>query len=54
MRGGLRAELDIRSADFGQRHFLLADPSGVLIDVITEIPPTAEYAGHFAAGSTAV
>ncbi|MEU1954753.1 VOC family protein [Nocardia rhamnosiphila] len=54
VRGGLRAELDIRSEDFGQRHFLLADPSGVLIDVITEIPPTAEYAGQFAAGSTAV
>jgi catechol 2,3-dioxygenase-like lactoylglutathione lyase family enzyme len=54
VRGGLRAELDIRSEDFGQRHFLVADPSGVLIDVITEIPPTGEYAGQFAAGSAAV
>ncbi|NUP29344.1 MAG: glyoxalase/bleomycin resistance/extradiol dioxygenase family protein [Nocardia sp.] len=53
VRGGLRAELDIRSEDFGQRHFIVADPSGVLIDVITEIPPAAEYAEQFAAGTTA-
>jgi hypothetical protein len=26
----------------------------VLIDVITEIPPTGEYAGQFAAGSVPV
>lgn len=54
VRGGLRAELDIRSEDFGQRHFLVADPSGVLIDVITEIPPTGEYADQFVTGSTAM
>ncbi|MFC6014353.1 VOC family protein [Nocardia lasii] len=36
--GGLHAELELRSEDFGQRHFIVADPSGVLVDVITEIP----------------
>lgn len=44
VRGGLRPELDLRSEEFGQRHFIVADPAGVLVDVITEIPVGAEYA----------
>jgi catechol 2,3-dioxygenase-like lactoylglutathione lyase family enzyme len=46
-RGGLRPELDLRSEDFGQRHFIVADPAGVLVDVITEIPVGAEYANAY-------
>ena len=46
-RAGLEPRLELRSEDFGQRHFIVADPSGVLIDVITEIPPGADYAEHF-------
>lgn len=34
--------------DFGQRHFITADPNGVLIDVIKPIPPSAEYAAQYA------
>jgi catechol 2,3-dioxygenase-like lactoylglutathione lyase family enzyme len=48
--GGLTPELKIRSEDFGQRHFIVADPNGVLIDVITEIPPSGEFAEQFASG----
>ncbi|GLF93157.1 VOC family protein [Streptomyces yaizuensis] len=44
VREGLTPRLELRSEDFGQRHFIVADPSGVLIDVITEIPPTGQYA----------
>ncbi len=44
---GLEPKLAIRSEDFGQRHFIVADPSGVLIDVITEIPPSEEFARAF-------
>ncbi|GAB3979515.1 VOC family protein [Plantactinospora veratri] len=44
---GLPAELELRSEDFGQRHFIVADPNGVLIDVITPIPPTATYAEQY-------
>jgi catechol 2,3-dioxygenase-like lactoylglutathione lyase family enzyme len=44
VRGGLRPELELRSEEFGQRHFIVADPSGVLVDVITEIPVGAAYA----------
>ncbi|TKK85139.1 glyoxalase/bleomycin resistance/extradiol dioxygenase family protein [Herbidospora galbida] len=38
VEGGLTPELELRSEDFGQRHFIVAAPEGVLIDVITEIP----------------
>ncbi|MEV4221186.1 VOC family protein [Nonomuraea sp. NPDC049725] len=46
--GGLKPELELRSEDFGQRHFIVADPTGVLIDVITNIEPTEEYAAQYA------
>ncbi len=47
VRGGLRPELELRSEDFGQRHFIVSDPNGVLIDVITPIPPSPEYAAQY-------
>ncbi|HEX5513071.1 MAG TPA: VOC family protein [Gammaproteobacteria bacterium] len=47
---GLPILRTLRDEDFGQRHFITADPNGVLIDVIKPIPPTAEFAGHYEAG----
>ncbi|TVL91118.1 VOC family protein [Streptomyces sp. SAJ15] len=47
VREGLEPQLALRSEDFGQRHFIVADPNGVLIDVITPIAPTAEYADQY-------
>jgi hypothetical protein len=41
--------LDIRDEDFGQRHFIVTDPNGVMIDVIKPIPPSAEFAAQYAA-----
>ncbi|MEW9617118.1 VOC family protein [Shinella sp. S4-D37] len=41
---GLPILLAIRDEDFGQRHFITADPNGVLIDVIKPIPPKGDYA----------
>lgn len=38
----------LKSEDFGQRHFITHDPAGVMIDVITNIPPTAEFAAQYA------
>lgn len=35
--------LDIRDEEFGQRHFITCDPNGVLIDVITVIPPNESF-----------
>ncbi|WP_367718485.1 VOC family protein [Nitratireductor sp. GISD-1A_MAKvit] len=49
LRGeGLPVLLDLRDEVFGQRHFITADPNGVLIDVIKPIPPSAEFAAQYA------
>jgi catechol 2,3-dioxygenase-like lactoylglutathione lyase family enzyme len=40
--------LPLRDEDFGQRHFILAGPDGVMIDVIRPIPPNAEHAALYA------
>ena len=53
VQGGLQPELELRSEAFGQRHFIVADPSGVLIDVITPIPPDAEHAAGYAGSAQA-
>lgn len=44
---GLKPELPLRSEDFGQRHFIVTDPGGVLIDVIQPIEPAGEYAAQY-------
>lgn len=51
-RRGLTPLLDLRTEGFGQRHFIIAGPEGVLIDVITPVEPTAEYADDFTPGAT--
>lgn len=42
---GLTERLSLRSEDFGQRHFILEAPDGVLIDIITPIPMAGVFAG---------
>lgn len=49
---GLPVHLEIRSEDFGQRHFITSDPNGVLIDIIQVIPPSEEYAKQYSADVT--
>lgn len=44
---GLPVHLPLRSEAFGQRHFITSDPNGVLIDVITVIQPTGEFAEQY-------
>lgn len=39
----LQPVLPLRDEPFGQRHFIVADPNGVLVDVITPIAPSEEY-----------
>ena len=48
---GLPILREILDEDFGQRHFITADPNGVLIDIITPIPPTAEFASMYDASA---
>lgn len=44
---GLPILLPLRDEDFGQRHFITQDPNGVLIDIITPIAPSAEFAAQY-------
>lgn len=53
VEAGLQLPLSLRSEAFGQRHFMTVDPSGTLVDVITVIPPSAEYAESYAAETRA-
>lgn len=46
---GLPILLPLRDEAFGQRHFITCDPNGILIDVITPIPPSAEYEAQYRA-----
>lgn len=48
---GLPMLVPLRDEPFGQRHFITRDPNGVLIDVITPIPPSSEFAAQFKAGA---
>ena len=48
---GLPILLPLRDEAFGQRHFITADPNGVLIDIIKPIPPSAEFAAQYQAGA---
>jgi catechol 2,3-dioxygenase-like lactoylglutathione lyase family enzyme len=44
---GLPMLLELRDEPFGQRHFITADPNGVLIDVIKPIAPSPEFAAQY-------
>lgn len=40
---GYEAVVELRNETWGQRHFIIRDPSGSLLDVVKPIPPTEEY-----------
>lgn len=44
---GLPILLSLRDEAFGQRHFITCDPNGVLIDIITPIPPADEFVDRY-------
>jgi uncharacterized glyoxalase superfamily protein PhnB len=44
---GLEPLLPLRDEAFGQRHFILSDPAGNLVDVIENIPPSEEFAAAY-------
>ena len=45
---GVPVLLSLRDEDFGQRHFIVQGPDGVLIDVIKPIPPQGEFVQVYA------
>ncbi|WP_243230647.1 VOC family protein [Microbacterium sp. CIAB417] len=46
---GLSERLPLRDEAFGQRHFIVEAPGGVLLDVIEPIEPSPEFAAAYAA-----
>ncbi len=44
---GLSVALDLRDEEWGQRHFMVVDPNGLLVDVVKLIPPSKEFAEHY-------
>lgn len=42
-KAGVRIAQPLRDEVFGQRHFIAADPNGILLDVITPINPDPEW-----------
>ncbi|MCM3606074.1 VOC family protein [Cupriavidus pauculus] len=50
-RAGLPILLPLRDEPFGQRHFITADPNGVLVDIITPIAPSAAFAAQYDAAA---
>lgn len=40
----------LRDEPWGQRHFITEDPDGVLVDVVTVIPPAPEFVAQYLAG----
>jgi len=42
-QAGYEMVLELQDEPWGQRHFLLHDPSGTLLDVMKQIPPSPEY-----------
>ncbi|MEI2454908.1 VOC family protein [Lysobacter firmicutimachus] len=51
---GLPVLLSLRDEAFGQRHFITADPNGVLIDIIKPIPPSGEFVEQYEASALPV
>jgi len=53
-KAGLPILKTLRDEPFGQRHFIIKDPNGVLIDVIKPIPPSPEFLAQYAAEAVPV
>ena len=48
---GLNVLQALRDEDFGQRHFIVQGPDGVMIDIIQPIPPSEAFLQQFAPGA---
>ena len=46
-KDGLPIVLDLKSEEWGQRHFITKDPNGLLVDVIQNVPPSEEFAHQY-------
>jgi len=39
--------LELRSEDWGQRHFCIQDPNGIYLDIVQSFEPTEEYQNDY-------
>jgi catechol 2,3-dioxygenase-like lactoylglutathione lyase family enzyme len=39
--------LELRSEDWGQRHFCIQDPNGIYLDIVQSFKPTEEYQSDY-------
>lgn len=38
---------NLKDEEWGQRHFIISDPNGILIDIIEMIEPSIEYLNDY-------
>ena len=43
----LKILLELRSEDWGQRHFCIQDPNGLYLDIVQSFEPTEEYRSDY-------
>lgn len=43
----LNIVLELRSEDWGQRHFCIQDPNGIYLDIVQSIEPAEEYQSDY-------
>lgn len=43
----LNIVLELRSEDWGQRHFCIQDPNGIYLDIVQSFEPTEEYQSDY-------
>jgi len=43
----LQVVLELRSEDWGQRHFSIQDPNGIYLDIVQSFEPTEEYRSDY-------
>ena len=43
----LNIVLQLRSEDWGQRHFCIQDPNGIYLDIVQSFEPTEEYQSDY-------
>jgi catechol 2,3-dioxygenase-like lactoylglutathione lyase family enzyme len=44
---GLKVVLDLKSEEWGQKHFMLQDPHGLVLDIVQSIEPSDEFAKDY-------
>lgn len=44
---GLELALELRDEPWGQRHFMVRGPDGVLLDIVKQTPPSREFAAAY-------